>query len=160
MRSVEYIRTLVRATSNDTIIISTSGNISRELFHVGDRMGNFYMVGAMGGASSFAFGVACCTDKKVIVLDGDGSTLMRLGNLISIKAGNKSNLFNVILNNKCYGSTGGQLCVSKYIDFNSFLSTFTPNIICVDVDRETEKFPRPSISLRDNYKRLSDFLRR
>jgi len=45
-------------------------------------------VGAMGQASSHALGLALGRpDKRVIVLDGDGSLLMNLGSLVTIAEG-------------------------------------------------------------------------
>src|ERR1700730_16915750 len=44
-------------------------------------------VGAMGQASSHALGLALGRpDRRVIVLDGDGSLLMNLGRLVTIAA--------------------------------------------------------------------------
>ena len=57
---------------------------------VGEKLGSFRIedtlgVGAMGQASSHALGLALGRpDKRVIVLDGDGSLLMNLGSLVSI----------------------------------------------------------------------------
>ena len=45
----------------------------------------YYSIGAMGQASSAALGLALGRpDKRVIVLDGDGSLLMNLGTLVTI----------------------------------------------------------------------------
>ena len=46
---------------------------------------NYVAVGAMGQASSHGLGLALANpDRKVIVLDGDGSLLMNLGSLVTI----------------------------------------------------------------------------
>jgi thiamine pyrophosphate-dependent acetolactate synthase large subunit-like protein len=56
--------------------------ISREVFVTNDRLGNFYMIGSMGLLSSFGLGMALqFPEKKVYILEGDGSALMSLGSL-------------------------------------------------------------------------------
>ena len=46
---------------------------------------NYLSIGAMGLASSHALGLALGRpDKRIIVLDGDGSLLMNLGSLVSV----------------------------------------------------------------------------
>ena len=48
---------------------------------------SFIAVGAMGQASSLALGLALgLPERRVIVLDGDGSLLMNLGSLVTIAA--------------------------------------------------------------------------
>ena len=50
-----------------------------------DHALTYYSIGAMGQASSCALGLAIGhPDKRVIVLDGDGSLLMNLGTLVTI----------------------------------------------------------------------------
>ena len=65
--------------------------------------------GAMGKASSMALGIALARpERKVIVIDGDGSLLMNLGALVTI--GNKApeNLYHFVFENGVYAVTGGQ----------------------------------------------------
>ena len=46
---------------------------------------NYVATGAMGQASSHGLGLALANpDKRVIVLDGDGSMLMNLGSLVTV----------------------------------------------------------------------------
>jgi sulfopyruvate decarboxylase subunit beta len=68
---------------------------------------NCYSVGAMGLASSLGFGLALGRpDKRVIVLDGDGSLLMNLGSLVSIAAAAPRNLLHFVCENGVYESNG------------------------------------------------------
>ena len=91
------------------IVISTTGYTSRELATIADRPRNFYMVGAMGCASAVALGVAIARpENRVIVLDGDGAALMRLGTFSTIGNLNPKNLVHVLLANNQHESTGGQ----------------------------------------------------
>ena len=53
--------------------------------------------GAMGKASSVGLGLAISRpDKKVLVLDGDGSILMNLGSLITIADQQQKNLVHFV----------------------------------------------------------------
>ena len=65
-------------------------------------------VGAMGQASSHALGLALGRpDKRVIVLDGDGSLLMNLGSLVTIAEVAPRNLVHFVCENGTYEANGG-----------------------------------------------------
>jgi phosphonopyruvate decarboxylase len=65
--------------------------------------------GFMGGASSFALGLAIAQPhRRVIVIDGDGSLLMQLGSLASIAEAAPRNLYHVVLVNGVYETSGHQ----------------------------------------------------
>lgn len=65
--------------------------------------------GGMGKASSTGLGLALARpDKKVIVLDGDGSLLMNLGSLVTIANMAPHNLIHFVFENTVYRTTGGQ----------------------------------------------------
>jgi thiamine pyrophosphate-dependent acetolactate synthase large subunit-like protein len=99
------------------LVVSTTGMISRELFTLDDRPGNFYMIGSMGLASAMGLGLAIQTpNKRVIVLEGDGSALMSLGTLPLIASEQPPNLVHIILDNEAYESTGGQPSISSQFD--------------------------------------------
>lgn len=65
-------------------IIATTGKCGRELFTLADRKQHLYQVGSMGGASPMGLGVARHSARPVIVLDGDGAALMKLGDRKSV----------------------------------------------------------------------------
>lgn len=68
---------------------------------------NFTSVGAMGLASSHGLGLALARpDRKVIVLDGDGSLLMNLGSLVTIAATAPQNLYHFVSYNGVYETNG------------------------------------------------------
>lgn len=92
----------------DGLCIANLGFPSRELYAVKDGADNFYMLGSMGLASSVGLGVALSQDKRVYVIDGDGSILMNMGSLVTIAHHAPANLCLVIIDNKVYGSTGNQ----------------------------------------------------
>jgi thiamine pyrophosphate-dependent acetolactate synthase large subunit-like protein len=65
--------------------------------------------GSMGKASSLGLGLALARpDKKVLVLDGDGSLLMNLGSLVTIANMAPPNLVHFVFENTVYRTTGGQ----------------------------------------------------
>lgn len=99
---------LLSAIPDTAAVISTTGFTSRELYAIGDRPGNFYLVGAMGSAVSIGLGVAAATPRPVIVIDGDGALLMRLGSLVTVGAYGRAGLIHVVLDNGQHESTGGQ----------------------------------------------------
>jgi phosphonopyruvate decarboxylase len=98
-------------------IIATTGKCGRELFTLADRKQHLYQVGSMGGASPMGFGVARHAKRPVVVLDGDGAALMKLGAFATIGAYAPANLVHVVLDNGVHDSTGGQATVSPSVDF-------------------------------------------
>lgn len=65
--------------------------------------------GCMGSASSLGLGLALGRpDRKVIVLDGDGSLLMQLGALVTIAASRAKNFYHFVFANGVYETSGNQ----------------------------------------------------
>lgn len=104
-------------TNDATAVIATTGKSGRELFTLADRDQHLYQVGSMGGAAGMALGVALNTPRRVVVLDGDGAALMKLGTLATIGAQQPGNLIHILLDNGVHDSTGGQATVSASVDF-------------------------------------------
>jgi phosphonopyruvate decarboxylase len=98
-------------------VIATTGKCGRELFTLADRPQHLYQVGSMGGASGMGLGVALNSKRPVVVLDGDGAALMKLGTFATIGAYAPRNLVHVLLDNGVHDSTGGQATVSASVDF-------------------------------------------
>jgi phosphonopyruvate decarboxylase len=66
-------------------------------------------VGFMGGASSLGLGLALARpQRRVVVLDGDGSLLMQLGSLATIAGAAPANLTHVVMANGTYHTSGSQ----------------------------------------------------
>ncbi|MFT8243581.1 phosphonopyruvate decarboxylase [Roseomonas sp. BN140053] len=101
----------------EAAVIATTGKCGRELFTLADREQHLYQVGSMGGASGMGLGVALNTERPVVVLDGDGAALMKLGSLATIGAYAPARLVHVVLDNGVHDSTGGQATVSASVDF-------------------------------------------
>jgi phosphonopyruvate decarboxylase len=101
----------------DAAVVASTGFCGRELFNIADRANHLYQVGSMGCASGMGLGVALNTKRPVVVLDGDGAMLMKLGALATIGAVAPDNLVHVVLDNGAHESTGGQATVSPNVDF-------------------------------------------
>jgi thiamine pyrophosphate-dependent acetolactate synthase large subunit-like protein len=72
----------------------------------------------MGLASSHGLGLALGRpDKRVIVLDGDGSLCMNLGTLVTIGAVAPKNFVHFVGHNGTYEANGGHPIPNKTVDF-------------------------------------------
>jgi phosphonopyruvate decarboxylase len=66
-------------------------------------------VGFMGGASSLGLGLALARpDRRVVVLDGDGSLLMQLGSLATVAGAAPRNFVHFLFKNGVYHTSGAQ----------------------------------------------------
>jgi len=83
---------------------------------------NYLSHGAMGLASSHGLGLALGRpDKRVIVLDGDGSLLMNLGSLVTIGEVAPPNFFHFVCENGTYEANGGHPIPGRAtVDFAGF----------------------------------------
>ena len=109
----EALRAVQRAALPQDIVIATTGFTGRELYACDDRHNQLYVVGSMGCASSLGLGLAWARpDRRIVVLDGDGAMLMRLGALATLAYEQPQNLVHVLLDNEAHESTGGQSTVS------------------------------------------------
>lgn len=70
---------------------------------------NYTFVGAMGQAAPHGLGLALAfPQRRVVVLDGDGSLLMNLGCLVTIACVAPENFVHFVFNNGTYETSGGQ----------------------------------------------------
>ncbi len=107
MTRFDAIRTIARLVMNE-VLVSNIGVPSKELYAVNDRDENFYMLGSYTQASAIGLGIATVRpDKRVIVLDGDGS-LLGSSILPVLAAAAPKNLTVIALDNGVFGSTGNQ----------------------------------------------------
>ncbi|MEE8536334.1 MAG: thiamine pyrophosphate-dependent enzyme, partial [Kiloniellales bacterium] len=98
-------------------VVATTGKCGRELFTLADRPQHLYQVGSMGCAGAMGLGLALNLARPVMVLDGDGAALMKMGSLATIGAYAPEYLVHVVLDNGVHDSTGGQATVSASVDF-------------------------------------------
>jgi phosphonopyruvate decarboxylase len=115
------LSSIASLASDRTVFLATTGFTGRELYEVGDVPNNFYMVGSMGCVSSLGLGLALARpDLRVVVIDGDGSILMRMGAAAVLAAYAPGTLVHVLLDNNAHDSTGGQKTISDNVDFIRF----------------------------------------
>lgn len=113
-------RLIDHTDTRDTILLASTGFAGRELFAIRDRPNQLYMVGSMGCITSLGLGLSLvCPDKKVVVIDGDGAALMRMGNMATAGAYAGDNYYHLLLDNHVHESTGGQQTVSEAMDFSA-----------------------------------------
>lgn len=110
------LHALLECIPPEALVIATTGKAGRELFTIADRPQHLYQVGSMGCASAMGLGLALETARPVVVVDGDGAALMKLGNLATIGAEAPANLVHLVLDNGVHDSTGGQPTVSASVD--------------------------------------------
>lgn len=112
------LEVILESCSPEAALVATTGKTGRELFTLADRPQHLYVVGGMGTASAIGLGIAeTCPERPVVVLDGDGAALMKLGTLATIGARAPKNLCHVVLDNGVHDSTGGQATVSSTVRF-------------------------------------------
>jgi len=120
----DALRAVLDAWPAQAPIIATTGMTGRELFALCDRPNHLYTVGSMGCASAIGLGLALGyrnsdTAHPVLVLDGDGAALMKLGNFSTIGRERPGRLIHVVLNNGTHDSTGGQHTAGLSVDFGA-----------------------------------------
>ena len=117
MNRYQAIRQILAQAQPQDLVLSTTGMISREVFLADDQPRNFYMLGSRGLLSSLGLGLALLApQRRIYILEGDGSALMSLGTLPLIATEGPPNLVHIILDNEAYESTGGQPTLSDRVD--------------------------------------------
>ena len=114
---VATLERMLATLPDSAAVIATTGKAGRELFTLADRPQHLYQVGSMGCAGAMGLGTALAVGRPVVVVDGDGAALMKLGAFATIGAYAPRNLVHLVLDNGTYDSTGGQMTVSAAVDF-------------------------------------------
>jgi thiamine pyrophosphate-dependent acetolactate synthase large subunit-like protein len=113
MTQQTFLTNLLRKNPK-AIIIGSLGTICNDL----DKIPHKHKIpvrGAMGCVMGVGLGYALSTRKKVIVVIGDGSFLMKAGSVATVLQYKPKNLEIYIIDNGQYASVGGQK-----IHFNRF----------------------------------------
>lgn len=114
----DALTTILENLDGNEAIIATTGKTGRELFTIADHDNHIYIVGGMGTASGIGLGIAhALPGQPVVVLDGDGAALMKMGALATVGYYQPKNLIHIILDNEQHDSTGGQQTVSSTTHF-------------------------------------------
>lgn len=100
---------IVAHRADDTIVVCTM-TAMRWLHELSPSPLNLSCVPLMGGASGLGLGLALAhPDRRVFVLDGDGSLLMQLGSLATISGQAPRNLLHFVFDNGVWFEGGGDL---------------------------------------------------
>jgi len=130
MKREEALEIILDNLSDETIVVSTTGKTSREIFEIREKNNqshekDFLTVGSMGHCSSIALGIALARpDRQVVCIDGDGAMLMHLGSLTSIAGLKPKNFRHILMNNEVHESVGGQATAAKEINLSSVIESF------------------------------------
>lgn len=118
----EAMKCVVDAVPSGSIIVSTTGKLSRELYEYREEKGDshesdFLTVGSMGHSSSIALGIALSKPvRKVFCFDGDGAFIMHMGSISNIGHLAPENYIHIVFNNGAHESVGGQPTLGYGID--------------------------------------------
>jgi sulfopyruvate decarboxylase subunit beta len=116
MNRADAFRALARHLTDEIVVASYSSAF--EWLKIAPRPLNYFSVGAMGLDSSHALGLALGRpDKRIVVLQGDGSLLMNLGSLVTIAAAAPQNLIHFVAQNGTYEANGGHPIPDQSADF-------------------------------------------
>lgn len=122
MTREEAIKKVASDMEEKACIVSTTGMISRELFEARTAWNqgherDFLTVGSMGHASQIALGIALQKPhRRVYCFDGDGASIMHMGNMVITASMKCRNYVHVVFNNGAHDSVGGQPTVGLKID--------------------------------------------
>ena len=135
LKREDAIEGVLRALPDDSVVVSTTGMISREVYETRERLGqdhsrDFLTVGSMGHAIMIALGIARAQpSRRVYCLDGDGASIMHLGNMAIAGQSGCANLTHIVLNNAAHDSVGGQPTVGGDIDFERVAEELGYNVL-------------------------------
>ena len=117
----QAIEGILKSLPEDAVVVSTTGMISREVYETRERLGqdhsrDFLTVGSMGHAIMIALGIAKAQpNRKVFCIDGDGASIMQMGNMAIAGQSGCANLTHIVFNNAAHDSVGGQPTVGGAI---------------------------------------------
>jgi thiamine pyrophosphate-dependent acetolactate synthase large subunit-like protein len=116
MNRLDCLKSLARHVTDEIVVATYS--TATDWLEINDRPLNYFAFGAMGLASSHGLGLALARpDKRVIVLDGDGSLCMNLGTLITIATVAPKNFIHFVGHNGTYEANGGHPIPNAGVDF-------------------------------------------
>ena len=144
MRRDECVTLIDRLRGNAVVIAAYSTSL--DLRRHSPRPLNLYTAGAMGQCSSWGLGLALgMPDRKIIVLDGDGSLLMNLGSLVTIANAGPRNLYHFVCENGCYEANGNHpIPAQNRIDFAGLARSagIRHNFVFEDLPKLEAELPR------------------
>lgn len=142
---IGVIDAVLSALGPTDCIVAGLGYIARDTYaataHLRDRV--FCCMGSMGSVTPMALGLTLSRPAvRVVALEGDGSLLMNLGTLATLRRYGSGRVALVVFDNGCYESTGGQCARAQDIaieDFSRAAGLITSVATCPE---EVEEFVR------------------
>lgn len=121
----EALKVVIDNLPEDSVVVSTTGKLSRELFEYREFKGqshecDFLTVGSMGHSSSISLGIALARPQRpVFCLDGDGAFIMHMGAITNIGDLSPKKYCHILFNNGAHESVGGQPTLGFCLDVAS-----------------------------------------
>jgi len=114
----DYYRVLADTLPAHALVVTALGNASYLWAAIHHRPENFYFEDAMGLALPLALGLAIAQPARpVVVVEGDGGTLMHMGALVTLGAVAPGNLTVLLIANGVHAASGGQPLTNAALDF-------------------------------------------
>ena len=105
MKRDACLKVLAKHRTNEVVVAVYTA--AQEWIQISPSDLNYTLTGAMGQGSSHALGIALGRpDRRVVVLDGDGSLLMNLGSLVTIANAAPGNFVHCGCHNGNYETNG------------------------------------------------------
>lgn len=123
MTRIEAVSIVKDTIGSTALYLSSTGFPTRDSFSVCDTP-DFYMVGSMGHTFAVGLGLSPNTNKKIVILEGDGSMFMHLGSLASFRPKRHKNIIYIVFGNESYESTGGQRTTFSNIKIDNLVKLF------------------------------------
>ena len=186
MRRQQVVEVLAAACSvGDLISVATMQVVP--VWHARNTAGQLHLdaLGCMGSASSLALGLALgAPERKVAVLDGDGSLMMQLGSLVTVGELAPTNYYHFVFENRAYETSGNQPVpgtsrgsihdlalaagsAKAHVlgdaetfknSIDQILSETGPTMIVLQVEREEACKKWPALSMKEQVKTLKERL--
>jgi sulfopyruvate decarboxylase subunit beta len=113
----DYYQVLAKALPADTLVVTALGNASYLWAAMHHAPENFYIEDSMGLALPLALGLAVAQpSRQIVVVEGDGATLMHMGALVTVGAVNPTNLTVLLIQNGVHAASGGQRLTNPALD--------------------------------------------
>ncbi|MDP7525522.1 MAG: thiamine pyrophosphate-dependent enzyme [Dehalococcoidales bacterium] len=107
MKRAECLKVLAEYRTDELVLTAWQTSYAWE--QISPSPYNFPSVRTMGECSTFGLGLSLARpDRRVVVLEGDGSLCMNLGSLLTIARAAPPNFYQFIMHNGVYETTGGQ----------------------------------------------------
>jgi thiamine pyrophosphate-dependent acetolactate synthase large subunit-like protein len=112
------LRQIDAVFADQPLVLTLGGTIREMLAEVGRKPNHLYCLDAMGQPLAIGLGLALgvASDRKVVVVEGDGSVLMGFSALSTVGHLKPRNLVLLVLDNGVYLATGGQPTFAADID--------------------------------------------